>query len=128
MLWVYKRYLVPSFHFVMAVDRIPDSAIKKMQGAALRKIKQWLNLPRCFTSSTLHHPNVIDIPALYDLRTKAKLTFLASISTSQDHLIEEILSILSDKEFCKNQRIQPSYADLVLKARSSIHNYLQQNS
>ena len=111
-LWVYKRYLVTSFHFVMAVDPIPDSSIKKMQAAALRKIKQWLNLPRCFTSSALHHQNVINIPALSDLRTKAKLTFLASISTSQDPLIEEILLILSNEEYCKNHRIQPSSVDL----------------
>ena len=114
-LWVYKHYLVTSFHFVMAVDPILDSAIKKMQAAALRKIKQWLNLSRCFTSYALHHPNVIDIPALSDLRTKAKLTFLTSISTSQYPLIEEILSILSDEQYCKNQWIQPSSVDLVLK-------------
>ncbi len=28
-LWVYKSYLVASFHFVMAVDPIPESAIRK---------------------------------------------------------------------------------------------------
>ena len=61
-----------SFHFVMAANPIPESAIKKMQAAALKKIKQWLNLPRCFTTSALHHPNVIDIPSVSDLITKAK--------------------------------------------------------
>ena len=80
----------------------------------------WLNLPRCFTTSALHHPNVIDIPSLSDLRSKAKLTFLASISTSQDPVIEDILSILTEEEYCKNQRIQPSTVDLLHKARSSI--------
>jgi hypothetical protein len=58
-LWIYKRYLVPSFHFAVAVDPIPETAIKKMQATALRMIKRWLNLPRCFTTSALHHPNVI---------------------------------------------------------------------
>ena len=95
-LWIYKRYLVPSFHFVMAVDPIPETAIKKMQAVALRMIKRWLNLPRCFTTSALHHPNVINIPSLSDLRSKAKLTFLAAISTSQDPVISEILSMLTD--------------------------------
>ena len=28
-LWMYKRYLAPSYHFSMAVDSIPESAIKK---------------------------------------------------------------------------------------------------
>ena len=44
---------------------------------------EMVNLPRCFTTSALHHPNVIDIPSLSDLRSKVKFTFLASISTSQ---------------------------------------------
>ena len=101
-LWIYKRYLVPSFHFVLAVNPIPETAIKKMQAAAHRMIKRWLYLPRCFTTSALHHPNVIDIPSLSDLRSKAKLTFLASISTSQDPVIKEIQSIITDEEYCKN--------------------------
>ena len=101
-LWIYKRYLAPSYHCVMAVDPIPESAIKKMKSAALKKIKRWLNLPRCFTTSALHHPNVIDIPSLSEFRTKAKLCFLSSISTSQDPLIQEILSILNDDNYTKS--------------------------
>ena len=85
----------------MALDPIPELAIKKMQAAALKKIKKWLNLPRCFTTSAFRHPNVIDVSSLSDLRTKAKLTFL-SISTSQDPLIEEMLWIFTDEEYCKN--------------------------
>ena len=119
-LWIYKRYLVPSFHFVMAVDPIPETAIKKMQAVALRMIKRWLNLPRCFTTSALHHPNVIDIPSLSDLRSKAKLTFLAAISTSQDPVISKILSMLIDVEYCKSQRIQPCVVDLLQKVTSLI--------
>ena len=107
---------MPSFHFVMAVDSIPESAIKKMQAAALKKIKQWLNLLRCFTTTALHYPNVIDTPSLSDLRTKAKLTLLSSISTSQDPLIEEISWIFTDEEYCKNQRIHPSSVGLLFKA------------
>ena len=38
-LWIYKRYLVPSFHFALAVDPIPETSIKKMQATALR----WLS-------------------------------------------------------------------------------------
>ena len=55
-----------------------------------------------------------------DFRSKAKLTFLASISTSQDPIIEEILSILTKEEYCKKQRIQPSTVDLLHKVRWSI--------
>ena len=37
-IWIYKRYLAPSFLFALSVDSIPESAIKKMQAIALRKI------------------------------------------------------------------------------------------
>ena len=55
-----------------------------------------------------------------NVQDKAKLTFLSSISTSQDPLIKEISAILTDEEYCKNQRIPPSSVDLLLKAKSSI--------
>ena len=40
-------------------------------------------------------PNVIDIPTPSELRTKAKLTLLSSISTAQDPLISELTSLLT---------------------------------
>ena len=112
---------MPSFHFVMAVDPIPELAIKKMQAAL--KIKWWLNLARCFITSALHHQNVINIPSLTYLRTKAKLTFLSSISTSQDPLIEEISRIFTDEEYCKNQRSNQSSVGLLLEAKNFNFNY-----
>ena len=51
---------------------------------------------------------------------KAKLCFLSSISTSQDPLIQEILSILNDDNYTKSQRIPPRSTELLLKAKSSI--------
>ena len=36
-LWVYKRFLVPSFHFLLAVDAIPGCALKKMEALATKK-------------------------------------------------------------------------------------------
>lgn len=104
----------------MVVDPIPELALKKAQAVALRKIKKWLNLPRCFTTSALHHPNVIDIPCLSDLRSKAKLTFLSAISTSKDPFIEELQKILTNEGYCKSQQIQAPTVDLLLKAKASI--------
>jgi len=83
------------------------------------KIKQWLN----FTKMMLHHfrsppPECNWHPLV--VGTKAKLTFLSSISTSPEPLIEEISSNrLTDEEYCKNQRIHPSSVHLLLKAKSS---------
>lgn len=41
-LWVYKCYLVPSFHFSLAVDAISESTLQKMQAYALGRVKNWL--------------------------------------------------------------------------------------
>ena len=30
-LWIYKRFMVPAFHFSLAVDAIPNSILRKMQ-------------------------------------------------------------------------------------------------
>jgi len=98
-IWIYKQYLLPSFLSFFAVNPVTESTIKKLQVLALRKIKKWLNLPRSFTASALYHPGAIDIPELSALKTKDKLTLLASISTSQDPLIEEISGYFTNKSF-----------------------------
>ena len=79
-----------------------------------------LNLPRSFTNPALYHPDVIDIPALSDLKTKAKLTLLASISTSEDSLIKEISGVITENSLCGSQKISISSSDILKKAKSSI--------
>ena len=53
-------------------------------------------------------PNVIDIPTPSELRTKAKLTVLSSISTAQDALVSELTSLLTEDYFTKSQCIPQS--------------------
>ena len=43
-LWIYKRFLVPSFHFLLAVDAIPGCALMKMEALVTKK-NQELALP-----------------------------------------------------------------------------------
>ena len=95
-LWIYRRFMVSCFHYHLAVDTIPTSTLKKMQANAVRKIKKWLGLTRGATTAIIHHPDVIDIPAISELHTKAKLTFLSAISVSQDPMITELEALLSD--------------------------------
>ena len=93
-----------------------------MQAMTLRKIKSWLNLPRSFTASALHHPGLIDIPALSKLRTKAKLNLLASVTTSKDPLIQEVLSIATDNQYSQSQKIPHAAVELLQQAKSSTEN------
>ena len=104
-LWILCRFLIPSFQFVLSVDAIPDSSIRKVQSQCARKIKSWLGLTRGVTNAVIHHPNVIDIPTISEYRTKAKLTFLSSILTSKDPMITEISELLLDQDFTRSQRI-----------------------
>ena len=119
-LWIYKRFMVPSFHFHLAVDTIRASTIKKMQANAMRKIKKWLGLTRSTTTAIIHHPDVIDIPSISELQTKAKLTFLSAISVSQDPMINELETLLSDDSFLRSQGISNAATLLLQKARISV--------
>ena len=69
-----------------------------------QKIKIWLNLPRSFTASALHHPS---------------LTYLASVTTSKDPVIQELLLIATDDYFVNSQKISVAM-ELLGKAKSSL--------
>ncbi len=83
--WIYKSYLVPSLTFNLTVERIPKSAISKLQTRATCLIKRWLNVPRCATLVSLFHPEVTNLPYLSHTHEKAKLRLLVSqVYVSQD--------------------------------------------
>ena len=54
----------------------------------------------------------------HTVRSKAKITFLASVSISQDP--EEIQLNLTGEDYCEKQRIEPFSVDVLLKVKSSI--------
>ena len=99
---------------------IPDSSIKKVQSQCTRKVKSWLGLTRRITNAVTHHPNVIDIPAISEYRTKTKLTFLSSILTSEDPMITEISELLLDQGFTISQRIPSKVNQVLALAKNSI--------
>jgi len=82
-----------------------DLTLKPAKCISLVFNKTWLGLPRGTTTAILHHPNVIDIPTLSELRTQAKPTFFSSVSTSNDPVIKEISSLMLDREFSKDLKI-----------------------
>ena len=99
-LWILCRFLIPSFHFILSIDVIPQSSINKAQSQCTRKIKHWLGLPRGVTNAVIYHPNVIDIPTITEYRTMSKLSFLSSIHTCKNPLITDLrVSIVLDAIF-----------------------------
>ena len=42
--WIFKRYLVPSLHYRLAVEGIKKTDIKKANALATRLMKKWLGL------------------------------------------------------------------------------------
>ena len=89
-LWIYKRYLVQSIHFFLSMNNIPSTTISKMQSMGMKKIKRWLGLTRSTTVAVIHHPDMLGLPFLPQLQTKAKLTYLSSIFPSDDSMIQEL--------------------------------------
>ena len=84
------------------------------------QIKSWLGLTRGFRNAVIHHPNVIDIPAISEYHTIAKLTFLSSILTSEDPMITESSELLLDQGFTRSQRIPSEVNQVLALAKNSI--------
>ena len=123
-LWIYKRYLVPSFHFLLAVDLISKSTISKLQKAAMRCIKSWLGLCRSTTIAVIHHPDVLGVPYLPEFQTKARLNFLASISSSEDPFIQNLLPLTTNPCFLKRQGFPNEVGSILNLARNPISSIL----
>ena len=96
-LWIYKRYLTQSIHFFLSVNPIPSTIISKMQAMGMKKLKRWLGLARSTTIAVIHRPDVLGVPFLPQLQSKAKLTFLSSVMSSDDPMIQEITNAALDE-------------------------------
>ena len=80
-----EQYLVQSIDFFLSVNNIPSTTISKMQGMDM-KIRRWLT--RSTTVAVIHHPDMLGVPFLPELQTKAKLTYLSSVFPSDDPVIQ----------------------------------------
>lgn len=118
--WIYKRYLVPSLQFKLAVDGLPVTIIKKSNALASKFIKSWLGLTRSTTVAVIHHPSILNIPFLEDYSSKAKLSFLAAVTISKDPLIEEISDLALSLSFRSAQGIRDCVGDALSLAISSV--------
>ena len=87
---MYRRYVIPSLHYDLAVNGISVSISKKLSSLATRYIKKWLGLTRSTTVAVIHHPSVFNIPTLESCSTSAKLNYLAAVTLSPDPMIAEI--------------------------------------
>ena len=65
-IWIYRRYLVPSLHYKLAVNVVAKTTINKMNATATKYIKRWLGLIRLTSVAIIHHPAVLDIPFLQE--------------------------------------------------------------
>ena len=118
-LWIYKRYLVPSFHFLLAVHLISKSSISKLQKSDMRCMKSWLGLCRLTTITVVHHPDVSGAPTSLNSKL-GQINFSASISSSQDPFIQNLTSLITDSCFLKRQGFHKEVGSILELARNSI--------
>ena len=86
----------------------------------MKMLKYWLGLTRSKSVAVLHHPDVIGVPHLPQLQTKAKFTFLASIDFSADPLIQELTKYCLSEPTAVRLGISEAAGSLFLKAKDSI--------
>ena len=111
---------MPSSRFLLTVDPISDNGIRSIQTTATKFIKKWLRLPRNATQAILFHPEALNCPHLPTERLKAKVSQLATISTSRDVRIQEINFNLSTPSFVKALHIPNEAVNILHSAQSSI--------
>ena len=107
--WLRKHYLPPSLHFYLAVDDILKTGINQLQSKINKQIKKWLHLPRSTTLASIYHPSVLALPFFPHFHLKAKVDYLVAISTSQDPVLRELVSTLSEQNL--PQSVPPSAMD-----------------
>ena len=127
-IWIYRRYLVPSLHYKLAVNAVTKTTISKMNAMATKYVKKWLGLTRSTTVAVVHHPAVLDIPFLHEYRTKAKLTYLSAVTLSSDPLIAEISSLALSNSFEKHQCISPETKAIYSLAKNSVNSITRKTS
>ena len=118
--WIYRRYVIPSLHYDLAVNPLSSTTIKKMNSLATRYIKKWLGLSRSTTVAVIHHPSVLNIPTIESCSTKSKLSFLSAVTLSPDPLIKEISASALSRGFGHACGITDETRDILSLATSSI--------
>ena len=82
--------------------------------------KKWLGLTPSTTVAVIHHPDVIGVPYLLQLQTKATLTFLASAVSSNDPLVQELTKYCLSESNAVRLGIPDKTISLLSQARELI--------
>ena len=119
-LWIYKRYLTQSFRLSLSVNPIPSTIISKMQSTSMKLLKRWLGLTQSTTVAVIHHPDVLGVPFLPQLQTKAKLTFLSSVVSPNDPMIQELTKTILEETTASRLGISSESLSVLNQARESV--------
>ena len=118
--WIWKNYLAPSLHFQQMVQLLKNESVCKIQGKVTKFIKNWLNLPKCCTLSSIFHSEVLNLPFLPHYQKSAKLSLVSSVETSKDPLVKECAALLFNPEFIAHNQFPSECPSLLQMARESI--------
>ena len=120
--WIYRFYLVQSIRFCLAVDLISATVLQKIHSLATKLLKKWLSLPRNATQAILYHPSGLNCPSIPTIKTRAKISFLASIITSPDHLLHELQFLINDTNSSKQVGFPQESFSILQAAKKQIQN------
>ena len=102
------------------MNPIPSTIISKMQSTSMKLLKRWLGLTRSTTVAVIHHPDVLGVPFLPQLQTKAKLTFLSSVVSSNDPMIQELTKTILEETTASRLGISSDSLSVLNQARESV--------
>ena len=118
-LWIYRNYLLPSLQFYLAVNQISKSKLLSLQAQANKYLKRWLSLSNSTTLAILFHPELLDVTPLTEVEQKSKISFLTSLMSSPDPLIQELVVKNEDSVF-PAQSMPSLFQSVVTRVKSAL--------
>ena len=118
--WIYHFYLVQPIRFCQAVDMLLQSSLQKIHSLATKHLKKWLCLEMHATQVILYHPSGLKCPSIPAIKTQARMSYLASIFTSPDHLLHELKFQTDSAESCQRIGFPRASFSILQAARSHI--------
>ena len=95
---MYNEYLIPASRFLLSVHTLSSTSINKLESLTRRKIKTWLNLPRCATPSVLHVENLLEIKSIREVYMCAQAGAYISSRTKADAKVNNALDSRLERE------------------------------
>ena len=116
-------YIQPLFGFLvysfLVYNQISKSKLLSLQAQGNKYLKRWLSLSNSTTLAILLHPELLNVTPLTEVEQKSKISFLTSLMSSPEPLIQELVVKNKDSVF-PAQSMLSLFQSVVTRVKSAL--------